>query len=301
VAAVDDAGLAAAVAQITAQWTDEQQARSVRVLPARVEASALHIPDTWTGSPWSVPLGVREPDLAPAMLDFMTERHLNVFGAKNCGKTHLLASIIGNLCARYTPDQVQFLVVDLKGSRLVDAVDDDYLLRWTQTDGSSRNGLVLTGPDLEVAVAAVANAMKARMPHADVTREQRRSRSWWTGPEVFIVVDDFAMVHNANPAAFAPLASLWGNAHQLGVHAVVACPIAVANRVLPTGTSLMKFNADLGSATLVMDGVKENGPILAGVRVAPLPPGRGVLAHAGRQEMIQTPVVAELESGPAGY
>jgi S-DNA-T family DNA segregation ATPase FtsK/SpoIIIE len=117
---------------------------------------------------------------------------------------------------------------------------------------------------------------------------------------VFIVIDDFAMVHNANPAAFAPLSSLWGNAHQIGVHAVVACPIAVANRVLPTGTSLMKYNSDLGAATLVMDGVKEHGPI-AGVRVAPLPPGRGVLAHAGRQDVIQTPVVTELESGPAGY
>lgn len=302
VAAVDDAGLAAAVAQIAAQWTDEQ-ARSVRVLPARVEASALHIPDAWTGSLWSVPLGVREPDLAPAMLDFMTDRHLNVFGAKNCGKTHLLAAIINNLCARYTPDQVRFLVVDLKGSRLVDAVDDAYLLRWMLPDaaGTVRNGLVLNGPDLEVAVKALANAMTARMPDVDVTREQRRNRSWWTGPEVFVVVDDFAMVHNANPAAFAPLASLWGNAHQLGVHAVVACPTATANRVLQSGSSLMKFNADLGAATLVMDGVKENGPFIAGVRLAPLPPGRGVLAHAGRQDIIQTPVVADLEAGPAGY
>lgn len=300
VPAVDDFGLADAVAQISARWSDEQ-ARALRVLPARVEAAQLWIPEAWTGSPWSVPIGLRERDLEPAMLDFMSERHLSVFGAKNSGKTHLLGAIIENLTSRYTPDQVRFLVVDLKGSRLQDIVDDDYLLRWTDGAGVTRNGLALNGPDLEVAVQAVAAAMEARMPTAEVTREQRRTRSWWTGPEVFIIVDDFAMVNNAAPAAFAPLARFWGSAHLVGVHSIVACPIAVANRVLTPAASLMKLNADVNAATLVMDGVKDNGPYIAGVRVVPRPPGRGVLVYSGEQETIQTPVVPELESGAGLY
>ncbi|WP_201790422.1 hypothetical protein, partial [Mycobacterium avium] len=77
---------------------------------------------------------------------------------------------------------------------------------------------------------------------------------------------------------------------------VVACPIAVANRVLPQGASLMKLNNDAGAATLVMDGVKEHGPFIAGVRVTPRPPGRGVLSFAGELQTIQTPVVPELEN-----
>lgn len=297
VQAVDDAGLAAAVTVIGQRWKD-QQARTVRVLPARLDAASLQVPEPWPASRWSVPVGMYEKDLSTAMLDFMTERHLNVFGAKNCGKTHLLASMMNSLTSRYSPEEVKFLVVDLKSSRLLDAVDDDYLLRWADKDGHQRSGLILNSADLETGVHAVANGMSARMPSAEVTREERRNRSWWRGPEIFVFVDDYAMVNNVAPGAFAPLARFWGSAEQVGVHAVVACPISVANRVLPQGTSLMKLNNDVNAATLVMDGVKDNGPFIAGVRVLPRPPGRGVLCFAGTQETIQTPVIPDLEATP---
>jgi DNA segregation ATPase FtsK/SpoIIIE, S-DNA-T family len=76
----------------------------------------------------------------------------------------------------------------------------------------------------------------------------------------------------------------------------VACTISVANRVLPVGASLMKLNNDVNAATLVMDGVKDNGPFIAGARVLPRPPGRAVLSFGGTLETIQTPVVPELET-----
>jgi S-DNA-T family DNA segregation ATPase FtsK/SpoIIIE len=294
-AAVDDTGLAAAIDAVSLRWAD-QQARAVRVLPTRLDANALQMPEPWTGSRWSVPIGLFERDLSTVMLDFMTERHLSVFGAKGCGKTHLLASMMQSLMARYTADEVKFLVVDLKSSRLLDVLDEDYLLRWQDGHGQHRNGLVLNSTDLETGVQAVANGMSARMPSGEVTRAERRGRSWWRGPEIFIFIDDYAMVNNANPSAFAPLAKFWGSAEQIGVHAIVACPISVANRVLPVGASLMKLNNDVNAATLVMDGVKDNGPFIAGARVLPRPPGRAILSFAGTLETIQTPVVPELET-----
>ena len=111
-------------------------------------------------------------------------------------------------------------------------------------------------------------------------------------------VDDYAMVNSAAPQAFAPLAPYWGNAHSLGLHAVVSCPIGLATRVLAQSGSLLKMNNDVNGATLVMDGIKENGPIL-GLRVQPRVTGRGVLITAAGQEVIQTPVVTEMED-PAG-
>ncbi|GAB4914971.1 MULTISPECIES: type VII secretion protein EccCa [Mycobacterium avium complex (MAC)] len=292
---VDDAGLAVAIEQLRQRFED-QQARTVRVLPTRLEAAALRMPERWGGSRWSVPVGMYEKDLSTAMVDFMAERHLNIFGAKNCGKTHLLASMMKSLTARYSPHEVKFLVVDLKSSRLLDAVDEDYLLRWEDQQGRERSGLILNSSELEIGVHAIANGMANRQASGEVTREQRRNRSWWQGPEIFIFVDDYAMVNNAAPSVFAPLAPFWGSAEQVGVHSVVACPIAVANRVLPQGASLMKLNNDAGAATLVMDGVKEHGPFIAGVRVTPRPPGRGVLSFAGELQTIQTPVVPELEN-----
>ena len=296
VAAVDDAGLAAAVAQIAARSTG--RARAVRLLPDRLLNTDLQLPADWAGSSWSVPVGLRESDLGPAVLDFMADRNLNVFGGKDCGKTHLLASIAEDLMARYTPDQVRFMVVDLKGSQLADAIPDEYLLRWRDAAGVARNGLVLSKTDLTVAVAALGNFMAARMPTGDLTREQRRNRSWWSGPEVVVLVDDYAMVHNADPMAFAALAPFWGNAASVGVHAVVACPISMALKVLNSGTSLMSLNAVSSGATLVMDGVKDHAPGgIAGVKPVPRQPGRGVLVQAGVAETIQTPVAAGLDDG----
>jgi S-DNA-T family DNA segregation ATPase FtsK/SpoIIIE len=236
--------------------------------------------------------------MSPAMLDFLSERHLHVFGAKGAGKTHLLASIMTDLTSRFTPEQVLFLIVDFKGSRLQDVIDQDYLLRWSDGSGNTRTGLALNAVDLELAVNAVAAAMELRRPRADITREQRRARSWWAGPEVFILVDDISMVNNAAPNVFAPLAPHWAAAETLGVHSVVACPDRLANRMLLQSSSLVKLNADVNAATVVMDGQKENGPMIAGVRLGPRQPGRAVFVAADSHRTIQTPVLPELEAGP---
>jgi len=228
-----------------------------------------------------------------------------------------LASMMKSLMSRYSPEQLKFIVVDLKSSALLDVVDERYILKWRgrvcRVCGPNKpncthkeevreerdySGLILSGPELEIAVPAVATAMENRSPTATVSREERRNRSWWSGPEVFIFVDDYAMVYNGAQQAFAPIAPYWGNAHEMGVHTVVACPINIANRVLSPQSSLMKLNNDVSASTLIMNGIKENGPI-GTVRVEPRPPGRGVLLQAGTPEVIQTPVMAELEATTA--
>lgn len=312
--AVDDAGLAAAIAEIADRWQG-QSARRVRRLPERVEASSLVVPPEWTGSKWSVPIGMYEKDLSTVMLDMLTDRHLNIFGrtggGNGSGKTHLIAAIMKSLMARYSPDEVKFMVVDLKSSQLLDIIDERYILSWqgwetvpvanpapgqpaTTRKSVAHNGLILNATELTAAVEGIANALAGRTPTEKVGMQERRERSWWSGPEVFVFVDDYAMVNSAAPQAFAALAPYWGNAHSLGLHAVVSCPIGLATRVLAQSGSLLKMNNDVNGATLVMDGIKENGPIL-GLRVQPRVTGRGVLITAAGQEVIQTPVVTGME------
>jgi S-DNA-T family DNA segregation ATPase FtsK/SpoIIIE len=309
---VDDAGLQAAITEISAQWQG-QGAHRVRVLPERLDAASLQLPGGWRGSQWTVPIGVYEKDLMPAPLDFIANRHLTVFGRMGSGKTHLLAAAMRYLTGRFSPEQIKLIVVDVKGSKLLDAIDEDYILRWTSEQEVanpeyrhdpmqppkikrpvSRTGLVTNPMELAPIMVDVANALAARAPKGTESIEERRARSWWSGPEIFLFVDDAAMVANAAPMAFAPLAPHWGNAPQLGIHSLVACPMAVANRQLGAANSLPKLNNEAGGATLVMDGIKSEGPVL-GVRLGPRPPGRAVLLTNEGQEVIQTPVVPALE------
>lgn len=316
---VDDAGLAAAVADITAQWQGKS-ARQVRVLPERIEAAGLQVPTDWRGSPWTAPIGLYEKNLEPVLLDFMSGRHLNVFGGPKCGKTHLLAAIMKSLTSRFTPEEVKFVVVDLKGSPLLDAIEDDYILRWEGqeevvnpnydvgnpvagkqriTRPVARSGLVTNPTDLAPVMGDIGRAMDRRRLKGTESMEERRARSWWSGPEIFIFVDDYAPVMNAAPAGFDPLAPQWGNAPLLGIHSVVACPMVTANRALGQGKSLPRLNNEAGGTNLVMDGLRNEGPVL-NIRLNRLPRGRGILLSADGQDVIQTPVMGSLETAPIG-
>lgn len=318
VEAVDDAGLEAAIAEISATWQGEG-ARQVRVLPERIDASQLRVPADWKGSKWTVPIGLYEKDLSPVLFDFMSGRHLNIFGGPKCGKTHLIAAMMKSLTLRFTPDEVRFFVVDLKGSELLDAIDEDYLLRWDAVEEVpnpqykageysvppkiqktvARSSLVTSPTDLAPVMMGVAGSLENRRLKGTETIQERRARSWWSGPEIFLFVDDYSAVANAAPAGFAPLAEHWGNAPMMGIHSVVACPMVTANRMLGSGNSLPKLNNEAGGTNLIMDGIRSEGPVLT-VRLDRKPKGRGILLSSEGQEVIQTPVVSELEKALPG-
>lgn len=313
VAAVDDQGLVAAVATIADRWKG-QSARQVRVLPSRVAAADLQLAANSRHSRWTVPIGLYEKDLSAVPIDFLYDKHLNVFGGPKCGKTHLLAAMQGYLTSRFTPEEVKFVVVDFKGSKLLDGLDEDYLLRWTGKEAVAnpdhdprqvgspakilrdvqRTGLVTNPSELAPVMLDMAASMANRRLKGGESLEVRKARSWWDGPEIFIFVDDYAAVHSAAPGAFAPLAETWANAPQVGMHSVVSCPMSIANRVLGATNSLIKLNNDSGSANLVMDGLRNEGPVLS-IRLERKTTGRGLLLSLDGQEVIQTPVVAALE------
>ncbi len=41
--------------------------------------------------------------------------------------------------------------------------------------------------------------MQHRLPGPDVTPQQLRDRSWWTGPELYVLVDDYDLVATGRP------------------------------------------------------------------------------------------------------
>jgi len=167
------------VAGIASAWSGPV-APPVRLLPARIDVDAL--PGPTEGPAHLIPIGVDEDRLAPVLLDVSADPHLICFADAESGKTALLRALAHQIVARYRPEQARLVVVDYRRG-LLGAVDSGHLISYTSTSSASAD-----------AVAELVTSLTRRLPGADVTPAQLRARSWWSGPEVFVLVDDYDLV-----------------------------------------------------------------------------------------------------------
>ena len=88
----------------------------LRLLPTLIGESALRTAGPAAdGAPDGLPFAVEEHRLELVRLDlFEGSPHLLVLGDAECGKTSLLRLIARQLAARYPPEEVALLVVDLR-------------------------------------------------------------------------------------------------------------------------------------------------------------------------------------------
>jgi S-DNA-T family DNA segregation ATPase FtsK/SpoIIIE len=107
----------------------------------------------------------------------------------------------------------------------------------------------------------------------------------WSGPEVYIVVDDYDLVVQAvNPLAM--LGDVISQGRDAGMHVVLARASGGAARAMvdPVITRL----AESGAPGLLLSGDPHEGPLLRGVRAEQLPPGRAkLLRRRGRPVLVQ--------------
>ena len=136
--------------------------------------------------PGQVAIGIGESELAPVVHDFGVQPHLMAFADIEHGKTTLLRTIVDGLTAGATPEQVKIVLIDYRRT-LLGVVDDEYLA------GSASSAQTAT-----TMMAQLATYLTARMPPEDVTPQQLRDRSWWSGPDVYVIVDDYDMVATAS-------------------------------------------------------------------------------------------------------
>jgi DNA segregation ATPase FtsK/SpoIIIE, S-DNA-T family len=253
-------GLRRMVRAIAAEWTGER-APPVRLLPAELPAAALPAPDPDTRH--VVPIGIDEEALAPVRLDFTQEPHLLVVGDTESGKSNLLRLIAGQLAALHTPKQARLVMIDYRRA-LLDAVTTDHLISYAATR-----------PAAEVLVTDVAEALRDRLPGPDVTADQLRTRTWWQGAELYLLVDDYDLVAGTGDSPLLPLLDLIPQARDVGLH------LLLAQRSGGIGRSLfepvLRAMRDATSAGLLLSGSRDEGPVLGDVRMQKLPPGRGIL------------------------
>jgi len=250
---------AALVKAVVANWSG-RPAPPVRMLPPVLAYDRFDI-DVTTGL--NLPVGIAEADLRPVALDFASEPHFLLFGDAECGKSSFVRSLATTIVRRFTPDQARIILVDYRRS-LLGAVSSEHLIGY----GTAAQ------PTSEL-ISSVAGYMQRRLPGPDVTPQELRDRSWWTGPECFVLVDDYDLVATGPNNPLHPLLEYLPQARDIGLHLVLTRRSGGAGRAMYE--PVIQRLRELSSPGLVMSGDREEGALLGNVRPSPMPPGRGWL------------------------
>ncbi|WP_069160360.1 type VII secretion protein EccCb [Nocardia altamirensis] len=276
-------GVADAVSLVQ-RFAAGHRAPAVRMLPERLHRAALlQDVEDWPPAPDSdrpclrFPIGINESELAPVYLDFTASPHLIAFGDIESGKTTLLRSVIESICASNTRDQARILVADYRRT-LLDHLPDEYIA------GYASSAITFTQ-----SAAELAKWLEQRQPGTDVTPQQLRDRSWWHGPEMFLIVDDYDLVATSSGSPMHPLLEHLSHARDLGFHVILTRRSGGASRALYD--PIIGRMRELGSAALIMSGSRDEGMLWGAVRPQPMPPGRGILVNRISEETIQTAYV----------
>jgi DNA segregation ATPase FtsK/SpoIIIE, S-DNA-T family len=184
-----------------------------------------------------------------------------VLGDAESGKTSVIRSIAQQVTTNWDPAQAKLVLIDYRRSLL------------GEFGGESVLSYAATAQQAVDTVAGLVEGFTKRLPGADVTPEQLRTRTWWTGPEVYILVDDYDLVAGGqNP--LLPLVEFLPQARDIGLQLVITRRAGGASRALMD--PVVGRLRELGQPAIVLSAPRDEGT-LYGVRPAQLPPGRGTL------------------------
>jgi S-DNA-T family DNA segregation ATPase FtsK/SpoIIIE len=220
-----------------------------------------------------VPIGIGEPKLDPVFVDLTRgDPHLLVFGDSESGKTNLLRAYVAGLTSQHSPDEVQILFVDYRRT-LLGAAPDDYIVAYA---GSQ--------PAAIEAVGRLCGELQARLPGPQVSYAELRQRSWWSGPEYYLVIDDYDLVVSPSGNPLLPLLDLLAQARDVGLHLVVARRAGGASRAL--FEPVLQRLKELGCVGVLLSGDPQEGPLLGTLRPSPQPSGRGLLVQRQQRPVL---------------
>jgi S-DNA-T family DNA segregation ATPase FtsK/SpoIIIE len=268
------------IKRVGSAWTGPPGPK-LRLLPDRIDLDRIRelagiSPDTTPEETDGrrILLGINEKELAPVGIDPDSEPHLLIFGDGQSGKSAVLRSYVREVMRTRTSKQAQVVVVDYRRS-LLGEVPEDYLLNY-----------LTSAAQAQPALKDLAGYLESRIPGPDVSPDQLRSRSWWTGAEVFVVVDDYDLVATQQSSPVALLQPLLAQARDVGLHLVVARRSGGASRALYE--PVIQSMRDLAMPGLLLSGSRDEGPLIGNVRPAISQAGRGQLVTRDRgREVVQ--------------
>jgi S-DNA-T family DNA segregation ATPase FtsK/SpoIIIE len=273
-------GIEDLVARVAVGWTGPSGPR-LRLLPRRIDLDTVRAQAATCGAgDRLLLLGVDEKELAPIGLDPDAEPHLVIFGDGRSGKSTVLRGYLREIIRTRTPEQAQVVVVDYRRS-LLGEVPRGHLF------GGHLFGYLTSATQAQPAIADLSDRLGSRLPGPDVPPKQLRDRSWWTGAEIFVVIDDYDLVATQHASPLLALQPLLAQASDTGLHVVVARRSGGASRAMYE--PLLQAMRDLGAPGLLLSGSPDEGALVGNQRPAPAPPGRGRLVSGHRGvEILQT-------------
>lgn len=268
---------AALAAEVSRHW-QEPGAPEVRLLPREFPAEQLPPGDSFPRR--GVAFALDEDNLEPVYVDFEQDPFFLVYGESESGKSNLLRLLIKQLTERYPGDDCKLFVVDNRRS-LLDVTPATHLAEYIPMSNA-----------MDHHMAALVDLMQRRTPTAEVTAQQLRERSWWRGPTVYVVIDDYDLVSTSGGNPLSGLTELLPFARDVGVRFIIARSTAGAGRA--SYEPFMQRMKELGAQGVVLAGDPGEGDVLGGVRPRPMPAGRGVFVSRRRgKPLVQTGLVPE--------
>ncbi len=209
-------------------------------------------------------LGVGEFRLTPAHVDLHAPgSSLLLYGDDGSGRTTLLDRAVEHLLTG--PRDVRLHLVDV-GRGLLRHADAPRVAHYAFTASLA-----------ERLAHELVRELVERLPPPDLDRRALLERSWWSGPDHYLVVDDYDLLLSGTTGPLGVLADALGHAADIGLHVLLARRVAGAGRSSfePFGQRLR----ELAGTALVLDGDRSEGPLVGERTALRQPPGRGFLVR----------------------
>ncbi len=254
----------------------DRSAPPILLLPARIDHDdvvARASGERAGGQPGAgILLGVEERRLGAVEVDFARHSHLVILGDTGCGKSATLRTLCREIVRTTTAAHAQLLIVDYRRSLL------------GASESHPLGGYAPSPPALDMLLPRLIDLLRRRMAPPDASQKQLRSRSWWSGPEMYVVVDDYDLVALPAGNPLLGLLEFLPHAREVGLHLIVTRRSGGADRAF--FEPLLAGLRDLGCMALIMSGRPGEAAPFGSTRPAVLPAGRGVLIARGVDDQL---------------
>lgn len=263
-------GMTALVAQIAEQFATSS-AEKLRTLPTSLTYDQLAVMVEQADQKaiennggvldprrqYRIAFGIQEERLTPAYAEMWREPHLLIAGNAKSGKSEAIGAVYDSITRRFQGgvDEAAVIFYDPR-RRHLGKISDNNLFAYVTNDDELRAAVAKLWERYDIAGRGLPPGIDA---------ETRAARSWWEGPEIFVVIDDYHLVANTRmggdqPAIFKMLPQLAHEPLAQGWHFVIARAAEELFMAVNRDPFLRRLVSD-ATPTVMLSGNKFDGQI----------------------------------------